>query len=369
MKRLVFLLFAGLLGLASAEVVKLEYAPSPVDNPLKGLVPYVTSDAVDRFPHSVEFYYFPLRKLLVGPESFDWSPIEKTLAITQKRGVQLTFRVYMEFPGKENAIPQFLINGGLKVTKWTSEESDGGVIHTPNYEDPQLRAALKRFIAAFGEKYDNDPRVAWVTAGLLGLWGEWHTYPREDLWASFDVQNEVLDAYEAAFKKTPILLRYPAKDGHYAQAANHKRRFGYHDDSFGYATLDTGREEDSWFFIPLLKEAEALEKWKTEPIGGEIRPELWKRSFTNQPHKRAQNFQQCVEETHVTWLMDSGLFEKRFPLPDSRRERALDEVRRLGYEFHVSEASYPKRRTSSNARSRRESGSGNRFSKSPESIS
>ncbi|MFT5469930.1 MAG: hypothetical protein ACI8UO_005053 [Verrucomicrobiales bacterium] len=273
--------------------------------------------------------------MMTGESELNWEPIEKTLTLTQERGCQLTFRVYLEYPGKPIAATQFLIDGGLKITKW---RSDDGQNHTPNYEDPQLRAALKSFIAAFGEKYDGDPRIACLTAGLLGSWGEWHTYPKEELWASFEVQEEILTAYENAFQNTPILLRYPAKDGHYGQAANHKRPFGYHDDSFGWATLDTGKKKDDWYFIPLLKDANALEKWKTQPIGGELRPELWKTSFTGKPHRKAQDFRQCVEETHATWLMDSGLFEKRFPLPPERRRRALKEVGRMGYEFHISKA-------------------------------
>lgn len=68
------------------------------------------------------------------------------------------------------------------------------------------RACLKNFIAALGAKYDGDARIGFITAGLLGHWGEWHTYQREDLWAGKDVQIEVMDAYEAAFKRSPVLL-------------------------------------------------------------------------------------------------------------------------------------------------------------------
>lgn len=66
------------------------------------------------------------------------------------------------------------------------------------------------------------------------------------------------------------------------------------------------------------------------------RTELWTKSFTATPHKKDQGFRKCVEETHVSWLMDTGLFEKRFPLPEARRERAMLEVRRMGYEYFIS---------------------------------
>jgi hypothetical protein len=58
---------------------------------------------------------------------------------------------------------------------------------------------LFRSIAALGSRYDGDPRIAFITAGLLGTWGEWHVYPHDaTLWASpMMVQDEVLDAYRS----------------------------------------------------------------------------------------------------------------------------------------------------------------------------
>ena len=74
------------------------------------------------------------------------------------------------------------------------------------------------------------------------------------------------------------------------------------------ATLDTGEPRDGWFFMAKMKAAgpEAMTKWRTYPIGGEIRPELWSASFTDRPDPRGQDFLECVEQTHVTWLMDTG---------------------------------------------------------------
>ena len=75
-------------------------------------------------------------------------------------------------------------------------------------------------------------------------------------------------------------------------------------------------------------------RWKTHPIGGEIRPEAWGKVFDDKPGvKQIQDFRTCVATTHATWLMDSGMFAKE-PKPD-RVKRAEDQVRRMGYEFHV----------------------------------
>ena len=78
----------------------------------------------------------------------------------------------------------------------------------------------------------------------------------------------------------------------------------------------------------------ALDKWKEVPIGGEIRPEAWGKVFDEVPgDPQIQDFARCVEETHATWLMDSGIFGDK--QPEGRRERAEGLVREMGYELYV----------------------------------
>lgn len=320
---------------------RLRYVPAAADNPLKGLVPY-DGDKRSMFPHSMEFFYLPLSELMKAPHEFDWSALELKLNQIASRRHQAVFRVWMEYPGHKEGIPEFLVSQGLEVTEWLDTNTDPfprQTVRTPDYEDPRLLAALESFIAAFGKRYDGDPRIGFVTAGLLGTWGEWHTYPRTDLMPSKSVQTKVMDAYETAFRTTPILLRYPAGLNNFHYAPNHKRRFGYHDDSFAWATLNTGRPQDNWFFVPALQSSgiEALNRWKIAPIGGEIRPELWGQIFDDNPaREQAQNFSECVKQTHATWLMDSGMFEKK--QSPQRIRNATREVQNMGYEFHITSA-------------------------------
>ena len=82
---------------------------------------------------------------------------------------------------------------------------------------------------------------------------------------------------------------------------------------------------------------EALDKWKTQPIGGEIRPEVWGQVFDEKPSDpHAQDFKECVRQTHATWLMDTGMFRE---LSNRKRyERAISLVRGMGYDFYVQKA-------------------------------
>lgn len=112
-----------LFGLLRAEEFELECAPSPADNPLRGLVPYVEIEAWDRFPHSLQFHYFSLRDLTTGMNSFDWTPMEKKLAITQDRGCQLIIRVMIEYPRRPVGVPNPMDGG--KALRFANREQAG----------------------------------------------------------------------------------------------------------------------------------------------------------------------------------------------------------------------------------------------------
>jgi len=320
-----------------AQEYSYKFKHAPVDNPLKGLVPYWGQQ--EPFPSSMEFWYFPISDLMHAPDLFDWSSIEDKLDDAKSRGHQMVIRTYLEYPGKKSAMPIYLAEQGVKITEY---EHDGEINLTPDYHDPKLIKAMEDFVAAFGEKFDGDPRVGYITMGVLGHWGEWHTYPKGELFATKEEQTKIQDAFAKAFKKTKILMRYPAGKDAWAHAANDDHPVGYHDDSFAWATLDTGKEEDDWFFEPAMKKAgqKALDKWKTQPIGGEIRPEIWGCIFDNKScAPKGQEFDKCVQRLHVSWLMDSGMFAYADPPPTRERiANATQQVQKMGYELFISQA-------------------------------
>ncbi len=286
----------------------------------------------------MEFSYLAMNSVVIGNGKYDWEPLENLLADVASRACQTVFRFYLEYPSKPIAIPKYLLDGGLKVHEYINTNTQPlppAKVITPDYQDINLRSAMKSFIVAMGNRYDGDPRIGFITAGLLGTWGEWHTHPRMDLWASKEVQIEIMDAYENAFQKTAVLLRYPAaeNDGYYAPTF--QRGMGYHDDSFGWATLATGKKGDDWFFLARMATGgeTGLNAWKRLPIGGEIRPELWGCLWTEKGcAPQGQDFMRCVEETHATWLMDTSTSRK---LADDQKQRAMEAARRLGYELYV----------------------------------
>jgi hypothetical protein len=317
----------------------LPYAPAPPDNPLKGFVSY--PGAVGRFPQSLEWDYTRLADVMTGPTNFQWDAFEKKLVRAAARSNQFCARFYLEWPGKKTGVPDYLIAAGLPMRRWTNTNTQPfppAMDQTPDYEDPRLRAALTNFIHAFGAKYDGDPRLGFVGLGLLGTWGEWHNSPNDQWFASKAVQGEVMDAYEAAFRKTRLVMRYPAGPSEGRYADNHQRAIGYHDDSFAWATVHTGKKSESWFFETRLRNAGAVDKWRTQPMGGEVRPEVWDNLFAEPSGAPpGQDFYRCLAVTHVSWLCHEGAFRPK--LQGAARERTLEAARRMGYELYVAEAS------------------------------
>ena len=79
------------------------------------------------------------------------------------------------------------------------------------------------------------------------------------------------------------------------------------------------------------------DKWRAQPIGGEVRPEVWKCLF-DEPScaPKGQEFDRCVAVTHASWLCNEGVF--RGQIKGAARERAIRAVQRMGYELHIARA-------------------------------
>jgi len=343
-----------------------DYTPAPADNPLKGFMPYydaygsVNQPIANDFPHSLEWFYVPLRNVMNGPDSFTFETgLEPQLNSIAGRGHQAVFRVYLDYPGRPTGLPQFLLDGGLEVRQYPFFGNTPDASVSPNYDDPHLVQALEAFIAAFGKRYDGDPRIGFITVGLIGFWGEWHTWPMDGFtqetsllkaqpdpnipnWMPTDAtQLRILQAFDNAFNRTRLLLRYPmVQPGNLGSDPSRRVTYqsvglnmGYHDDSFAYET-DYGRD---WYFMSKLEWRGAINKWQTEPIGGELRPEIQLGIWLDPPRTDAEDFMATAEATHASWLLAHALFVTKTLQPGSPvYERAVQGARRLGYEFYVS---------------------------------
>ena len=251
-------------------------------NPLKGFFPYMSE--VD-FPSSMEWFYLPVSAVHVGEGEFDWTALEYRLNMIAGRGHQAVLRFYYDCPGDVSGIPQFLLDSGLKVRAYDEPVDLGGGGLCPDYTDEKMIAAMKEFIAAFGEQYDGDPRIGFITEGILGFWGEWHNWPFDEDIADnkpnwqipASAYEMVYDEFDKAFDVTPLLVREP-KNG----VNNEKYKTGFHDDSYAYATLSAERGGQEWSYMSKVKNLKMENAWEYAPIGGEVYPPIQDDYFKEQ---------------------------------------------------------------------------------------
>jgi uncharacterized protein DUF4832 len=311
-----------------------EDPPGIDENPLRGLVPYSSARQPDNFPHSMEWFYLPLSAIVINRNTYNWQALESQLIAIAERGHQAVFRFYLDYPGKPSGIPHYLLRAGLKTYSYDDFNNAAGSTRSvaPDYKDPLLIDCLVRFIQAFGTKYDGDLRIAYVTAGLYGFWGEWHVadHPHRGeaagwLMAQKD-KDALLCAFRDSFQKTFVLVRYPYVTGNRALLAN----FGFHDDSL---LNDTVGPED-WQFWHSMQNAELTDSWKFRPTGGEIYPPLQTGLWGSWPNHAGQSVKDVISTAHVTWILDNKLFEG--PSTELERTNALRVQRMLGYKLYCS---------------------------------
>ena len=294
-------------------------------NPLRGfMTSYNWGTPITDQPASLEFAYVPLSALVDGPDSQTFETgLEPLLVAAEARGHQLVFRPYIDYPGLPSGLPSYL-DGQVELRPYT--DHGGGA--SPDYSEPALQDAILTFIDALGTRYDGDPRLAVVQLGLLGFWGEWHTWPHSDWFADALFQEEVQEAYDNAFSTTLLQTRYPSTTA----AA---RRIGFHDDSFAYSTVG----ETSWFFVPQMETAGAESRWQQVIVGGELRPELqtiiFEPDYTTGTYQ--QDFATCVEATHASYLLNYTAFG-RLPGSTAEEDNTRAAARMLGYALHLLEA-------------------------------
>ncbi|MFC5405542.1 hypothetical protein [Cohnella soli] len=358
---------------------KLAYKQAPIDNPLKGFMPFLDAgkegfykigddwrDRPSQMPYSMEFFYEPLSEVMKGPNKFDWSHFDKQLNEIASRGHQAVFRFYVDYPNKPSGIPKYLLDGGLQTREYADfDNGKEAKSVSPNWDDPNLISAFENFSAALGKRYDGDPRVGFIMIGLIGFWGEWHTWPYDGWtpktddkgnelkdekgetvrlanWMPSEAnQKRVLDAMDKAFNHTRLIVRYPIANDTF-KTKNYD--IGYHDDSFAFQTLPLSMGGQDWHFWGRTITAGDTEFWKTRPMGGEMRPEIQVPMWNNDPPKyydpakpidgaQGEDFYTAVNLTHASFMMNQGVFQ--VPMSGVPLKRAKEGSRSLGYEYRV----------------------------------
>lgn len=221
------------------------------------------------------------------------------------------------------------------------EEGDSLTPITGGYFDENFPSRVERFVEKLGQAWDNDPRVAYVEMGIIGEWGEHHDPDITTFWPPHDEPEHVRnrtwvegidkvlgDAFSEAFKNKKVMVRYAYDFPNY--------QFGFYWDSWAI---------DEEYERGYLQMKSMGDRWKTQPIGGEI---TW--GWGSLARKGFRSFKDCImNRSTYSLIMEQirnlhcnhlgGITWTDFSDPEVL-DHAGDIQKALGYRYVLKKAKY-----------------------------
>ena len=295
--------------------------------PMTGIVLWTTNEAAATAPIQLEYAYLKYSQIVQESGVYDWEPVERLLDEVASRKHQAILRWHDTYVGEPTGVPAFIRRlPNYRETKAISENKQTGF---PDWSNQEWKDFVLQFYTRFAEKYDADPRLAFVQAGF-GLWAEYHIYDGPmKLGLTFpdkDFQLVFIKHLASNFRETPWMISVDAAGEHTPFAKDtmlSEVQFGLFDDSFNHKR-HSKENEPNW-------RALGMDRWKHSPAGGEFS------FFARKDQKEALSpngpygipFPDQASKFHVSFII--GDDQPRFQSPDVIRDAAMA----CGYRFKV----------------------------------
>lgn len=235
--------------------------------PLSGLALWDDSEHAATDAVQLEFFYLAYATLVPKKGEFDWRPLEKRLDAIRGRKHQAIVRFYDTYVGKPSGVPDYIRK--LPDYRGTTAKSEGQDTGFPDWSHPELPRFILEFYSKFAEKYDRDPRLAYLETGF-GLWSEYHLYDGPlklgGTFPSKEFQDTFLRHLSGTFTATPWMISIDAAAEETTPFASRRALidlpFGTFDDSF-LCKQHAKENAPNWAFF-------GRDRWRRAPAGGEF---------------------------------------------------------------------------------------------------
>ncbi len=235
--------------------------------PMTGIVMWEDSDNSHTNAIQLEYSYMRYNDVVKRKGEYDWTTVERKLNSSASRGHQAILRFWDTYPGRPTSVPDYI--KALPDYNEIVAKSEGRDTGFPDWSHSEYQRFFLEFYEKFAEKYDHDPRLAFLETGF-GLWAEYHIYdPGEIVGKNFpskEFQAKFFQHLAKVFKETPWMISQDAHEGNRSPFASQseliKLKFGIFDDSFHLAWKPSYNLEGWEFF--------GLDRFQHSPVGGEI---------------------------------------------------------------------------------------------------
>jgi len=281
---------------------------------------------------SLEFSYMLFNDVVSDSGVYNWDAVEEKLNSIASRQHQAIFRFRYVYPGYETSVPDYIKQrDDYHETKGTTE---GKTTWFPDWTNAELQRFTLAFYSKFAQRYDNDPRIAFLEVGF-GLWAEYHIYDGPFIlgvtFPSKEFQESFFYHMDTTFVKTPFMISIDAADDTYSPFKEKPEllqiHFGNFDDSFMHQGFDTPGEynTESWKFF-------GDDRYKTSPHGGEFS------YYTNYDQKHVLDwpdgpygkpYEYFTAKYHITFIIGNDQPEYQ------TKERIKKASMASGYKFKI----------------------------------
>ena len=294
---------------------------------------------------SLEFSYILPCRCVTGKENeeiqYNWPYVDSILDDIASRNHQAVLRVRYVLPGSldvdsavpgATAVPQYIKDDEDEYHESFNQNDDGPTWY-PDWDSSELKWFTKRFFTDFAERYNYDPRIAFMEVGF-GHWAEYHIYGTELMFGTnfptHEYQAEFLEHLSQVLE-IPWSISIDAADDTYTPIAGNPELlalpFGLFDDSFMHRDHEGDYNEECWNSLRYTT------RWQRAPMGGEISyySHRDQRNFLNPNGLYGHTWAEQAAKYHISFMFANDAMDGSYGTP----QHYLDGSLQAGYRFKV----------------------------------
>lgn len=220
----------------------------------------------------LEFSYMIYSNIVSRQGVYDWSVVDDLLEKTAGHGRQAIIRFRYTYPGVTAAsVPSYIRDRNDYKNQIVNVE--GRPTFIPDWSNEELKDFTLEFFSEFANRYDNDPRLAYLQVGF-GSYSEYHLYDGPYIsgqtFPSKSYQKTFLQHLDTVFNTTSWSISIDAAQSAYTPVYSNPElkdlNYGLFDDSFLHKDHSESSNEynrSSWLFF-------GEERTRTRAAGGEF---------------------------------------------------------------------------------------------------